>query len=254
MIFFVDAAIVRVISSSTQNPYTFAQNNEPTTVIIVNSCLPTPSYYPFPTAEEVADEAWYKRGYVKIGAFGPFNWGQSGNYNVSGAPYGFWPEYYSAIEQQFINQYNSSSKLFKGFSRVWNVNSKVVLDYINAGLADATEPYYVVPAVYDFRGRSLEFDLSCITMASTSYFYTKKSPANPVLSDGAYAGIVIGSVALIAGTIFLVWLIYKEKRGEPLFMPLKNIDDDDDNSNQSHENSGKSIEIVPAQPVGSVAL
>ena len=94
---------------------------------------------------------------------------------------------------------------------------------------DATEPYFVVPATYENRGRSFEFSLSCFTFASGSTYYSKRessSSSGSVLSNGAYAGIVIGAVVLVVGLVFLAYVIIKERKGEPLFMPLKNVDED----------------------------
>ena len=140
----IDAAIVNVIVDG--GPTQFALNNEPTTVIIINTCNPDKSAYPFPSKAEVANEPWFQRGYVNIGALGPYNWGQSGNYLSS--PYvGFWPEYYDALEAQFYIHYGVN------FTRVWSLTSDDsggggVLGNILNGKADITEPYYLLTSNY----------------------------------------------------------------------------------------------------------
>ena len=88
----LDAAIVRVLAVG--GPNTYAQNNPPQTVIIINTCYVNSTLYPFPTADELANEHWFIRKQVKIGALGPYDWENAGNY-LTNPPVGFWPDYYS---------------------------------------------------------------------------------------------------------------------------------------------------------------
>lgn len=83
---------------------------------------------------------------------------------------------------------------------------------------------------------------SCFALASGSTYFSKKydSPTQPVLSDGAYAGIVIGGFFLILGAAFLTYLIIKERQGQPLFVPLNSLRDRDDEEDYDEEHQSKS--------------
>lgn len=212
---------MRVIQSG--GPFQFARNNPPIVVTEANSCSADGAFYPFPTATELANEPWFQQGVIKIAALGPFDWGNTGDY-LSSPPAGFWPEYYEAISQELKTAYGSG---FNGLTRVFYPTSDGVLGSITSGATHATEPYFVVDGSYQNRGRSYKFAFSCFAMASGSTFFSQKggSPAGPVLSDGAYAGIASGAFALILGGMFIVLMIFKERRGEPLFTPLKDHDD-----------------------------
>lgn len=113
--------------------------------------------------------------------------------------------------------------------RVFYPSSTAVLNAIAGGHVDASDAYFVVDGSYKNLGRSVSFTFSCFTMASGSTYFTKRvqGSGQPVLSDGAYAGISIGGVLLASGAVFLTYLIVQERRGRPLFSPLRDYDDDD---------------------------
>eukprot|EP00981_Chlorochromonas_danica_P001949 scaffold403_cov183-Ochromonas_danica.AAC.5 len=222
----LDAAIVRVLESG--GPFQFARDNAPMVVTEANSCMAEADYYPFPSLTEVATEEWFVRGTIRIASLGNVNWDNTGNYQVD-PPTGFWPEYYEAISAQLVKAYNSSTTPFNGFTRTYYASSDGVLGSVISGNTEGSEPYFVVDASYQGQGRSQAFVFSCFALASGSTFYTKRSggSSGPVLSDGAYAGIAIGAVALIVFVCFIIYMIVKERRGEPLFMPLSDREDED---------------------------
>lgn len=113
------------------------------------------------------------------------------------------------------------------------------MDAIVGGNVDASEPYFVVDGTYRNRGRTSALQASCFALASGSTYFSKKydPPSQPVLSDGAYAGIVIGGFLLIAGTAFLAYVIVKERQGQPLFLPLRDRDDDEDEYNHNYQSN-----------------
>ena len=114
------------------------------------------------------------------------------------------------------------------FVRTYYPTGDHVLQAVKDGSQDTTEPYFLLNSAYDKMGVTTLLNPTCVTLGSDSTFYTKKSPSsNAVLSDGAYAGIVIGSVAFVIGTIFLIYMIVREKQGEPLFAPIPLNDPDD---------------------------
>lgn len=134
-----------------------------------------------------------------------------------------------AISAQLVAAYSSSNANFTGLSRVYYPSSTAVLNAIAGGHVDASDAYFVVDGSYKNLGRSISFTFSCFTMASGSTYFTKRvqGSSQPVLSDGAYAGISIGGVLLASGAVFLTYLIVQERRGRPLFSPLRDYDDDD---------------------------
>ena len=144
-----------------------------------------------------------------------------------------------AIEAQMIQFYQPN---FKGFKRNYYLTSLQTLDALKSSVIDATEPYFLMNSIYLKQSITNVFDISCATFGADSIFYTKNSEnANhnqPVLSNGAYAGIVIGGVALILGVILLSYMIIKERNGNPIFMPLKNYDE---NENQNNNNNNSDI-------------
>ena len=67
------------------------------------------------------------------------------------------------------------------------------------------------------------FKLSCLTYGTESLFLTKKTIENKktdsqkTLSSGAVATIVILSLAVVFSILFILFMIWREKRGLPLF-------------------------------------
>lgn len=91
LVFPTDAAVVRVIVQG--DAYQIAREHPPFNVIEAKSCAAQPALYPFPSAADVANEAWFQRGYIRVASLGNVNWGNTGNYLVN-PPTGFWPAYY----------------------------------------------------------------------------------------------------------------------------------------------------------------
>jgi hypothetical protein len=119
-----------------------------------------------------------------------------------------------------------------------------LLTAVKGGAVDVSEPYFVVGGLYRGRGRSAQFAFSCFTFASSSTYFTTKNDNtnNEVLSAGAVSGIVIGAVLLFFGCIFIVYMIIKERKGEPLFMPLRNQDELEEISDQ--KSTGSEMAVV----------
>lgn len=128
-----------------------------------------------------------------------------------------------------VAAYSGSHANFTGLSRVYYPSSTAALNAIAGGHVEASDAYFVVDGSYKNLGRSMSFTFSCFAMASGSNYFTKRVQGSnqPVLSDGAYAGISIGGVLLASGAVFLTYLIVQERRGRPLFTPLRDVDDDD---------------------------
>ncbi len=147
-----------------------------------------------------------------------------------------------AVSAQLVSYYGGS---FQGLKRTYYSSSNSVIGSVLGNSADVTEPYFVVNSLYKNKPRTSVLTPSCFVLASGSTFYTKKddSTPDPVLSDGAIAGITVGGVALALGTIFLTFIIYKERRGQPLFMPLQDYDDDSIGSGRRSNSSVKEGDV-----------
>lgn len=209
----IDAAIVRVLSKGL--PQTFAAANPPFEMVTVFSCKGVPASFPFPTQTITTP--------VKIGALGPSNWGSDGNY-LATPPTGYWPDYYNAIEAEFRAVYGV------GFERVWYSSSADVMAALANGTIDATEPYWTVDSFYQGRGRKHLFEMSCITMGYDSTFFTRLTATQSDNNDGikgwVLAIIIVISVLFAVALGFGIWLIVRERSGNPAFQPLAKTDTD----------------------------
>jgi len=211
----IDAAIVRVLSKGL--PQQFAANNPPFEMVTVFSCKGVPASFPFPAGPVTTP--------LRIGALGPSNWGSDGNYQVT--PHvGYWPDYYNAIETEFRTQYGV------GFERVWFGSSVEVMGALENGTIDATEPYWTVDSFHNGRARKHAFEMSCITMGYDSTFFTKRDPTPVALSakgddgleDWVLAIVIILPILFVIAVAVGVWLIIKERAGNPVFQPLNKTD------------------------------
>lgn len=145
------------------------------------------------------------------------------------------------------NQLNAA--LGVKFQRVYFKNTPTTLHALLNGTVDITEPYFLLDGYFNGRGRNYEFTVSCATVGSGSYYFTKVSPpssSSATLSPGVIAGIVIGSIAGFICLCFLIFLIFKERKGEPLFMPIPNSDVDN-NKYGSTAGNIKSDQVVTAE-------
>lgn len=201
----LDAAIVRIIERGQVEQ--IAEQNKPYQALVVHSCKPSSNHFDWP---ELGN-----RTKIKIAALGPYQWGGTdGDYTKK--PFiGFWPDYYNAIENEFIKKYNIT------FERIWFKTSKEVLDSILIGETDTTEPYMMIGSAYNDYSRKTSFDMSCITSATQDKYFTKRILSkektiqvnNPVL---LIVSITLG-VLFIVIAILLFIMYVKERNGNPLF-------------------------------------
>lgn len=214
---YIDAAIVRVIEQGL--PQQFAAANPPFEMVSVFSCKGTPSMFPWPAGPVTRN--------LKIGALGPFDWGSDGNYTAN-PPTGYWPDYFNAIEAQFKQQYGF------GFDRVYFSTSADVNNALINGTIDATEPYWTIDSFHNNRARKHLMEMSCITMGYDSTFFTRRAPVPapiPVvakgddgLDDWVLAIVIVLPILFAAAVAVGVWLIIKERAGNPVFQPLNKTD------------------------------
>jgi len=207
----IDAALVRVIDAGGVEEC--AANNPPYAALVVHSCMADATRYPWPSRDQLPN-----RSTIRVGALGPWDWGNAdGDYTTQ--PYtGFWPDYYNKIEDEFRANYNMT------FERVWFTSSKDVLDCVLNETCDTTEPYMMVGAAYDAStSRKSAFDLSCITSATQDKYFTRSVAANAASSSddddaGAWiAAVVVVAVLLTITLLFVGFVLHRERRGEPLF-------------------------------------
>ena len=226
----IDAAIVRVIKKGI--PQKIAHENPPFEMVSVFNCKGAPDMFPFPNLT-------FTKGTLTIGALGPHNWGVDGNYQSPYPHTGFWPAYYEAIQEEFNAHYGVS------FNRQWFNTSTSLMNALQHGEIDATEPYMTIDSFHNGKGRKSLFDVSCITAGYDSTFFTKKSAPeveikilkDNELSEGAIVGIVAISVAAAIAAVAIVFMIRREKSGKPLFQPLgtPGARHDSHGSKKSHE-------------------
>jgi hypothetical protein len=216
----IDAAIVRVLQKGL--PQQFAAAHPPFEMVTVFSCKGNPTNFPFPAGAVTTP--------LRIGALAPGgnqpDWGVDGNYTAN-PPTGYWPDYYRAIETEFQTQYGV------GFQRVWLPSSAAVMSALENGTIDATEPYWTVDSFHNGRGRKHAFEMSCITMGYDSTFFTKRDPVLPTaaatkgddgLDDWVLAIAIVLPILFAAAVAVTVWLIIKERSGNPVFQPLNKTD------------------------------
>jgi hypothetical protein len=92
-------------------------------------------------------------------------------------------------------------------------------------VTDTTEPYFIVDASYANKPRKNVFYTSCAATGSSPKFYTTKTEQTGILiSVGAAIGIAIGAFFFVVLIIGVIFIIIKERKGEPLFMPLTQND------------------------------
>jgi hypothetical protein len=163
----LDAAIVRALHANADR--NAAAKNPPFQFVAVHTCR-TDEVERFPFPAPVDGDRLQQaidRGYLRIAALGPYDWAHDGNYKTD--PHtGFWPEFLSAVETHFREEYNV------GFQRVWAAGSADTMNLILNGDADATEPYWTVDAYHDVDGtltpRPHAFRFSCSTLGYDSTF------------------------------------------------------------------------------------
>lgn len=203
------------------------------------SQTPTPAEA-WPSKAELiaANETWWVNGKINIGTpYTSFEWFY--NYKVTPTT-GFYSDYYDAVNQIIINKYSADKPGFLGMQRVIDpsrTTSAAILTKLATGdgTLDATDMFFFYNALftgivsttsYTDAGRNVMFQPTCAFFGGDGTFFTQVALNTdaPVLSTGAVAGIVVGSVALVAISIFMCVMIQRERSGKPMFMRL--IDQD----------------------------
>jgi len=237
----IDAAIVRVIAKGTyqQIEAKYFKSNGYESVAAL-TCSPTPDFFPFPVMVNETDTSMLKdmfdSGVLKVGslgkldavtgATGPAQWGYQGDYSAN-PPTGFWPEYEAAIFDELFTAYPAASNGDPiTVTRVWNASSVGVMDAVSDGGAHMTAPYWTVPAFYNDVTRHYDLSMGCTTLGTEQWFFTKREMIKASLSDdeglsgGVIAGITIAVIFMVMACSLLLYMIRKEKKGNPVFSPL----------------------------------
>jgi hypothetical protein len=177
------------------------------------------------------------------------DWSQDGDYTVT-PPTGFWPEYTESLLFEFKAEYGADIEL----ERVWC--GWTCTQALLAGAVHMTGPYFLADGFTNDRARSKELAMSCTTMGGHNTFFTLNSAivrlrqqlrgrgldtsgtmvqleqrlleteqtelaaADSGLGTGVLVVLVSGGVLLSAAVSFLVIMVVKAKRGQPLFVPL----------------------------------
>jgi hypothetical protein len=86
-------------------------------------------------------------------------------------------------------------------------------------------------------------DETCVVLGGDGFFFTKVelNQDSPVLSSGAIAGIVIGSVTGLAACVLAAVMILRERAGRPLFMNL--VDQDENDGGGAHVEVEVEVEV-----------
>lgn len=221
----IDAAIVRALHNATD--VSAARAHAPFEYVSVHTCKTNEPVdrFPFPTPRP-NDRLFNatKRGVLKIGALGPYDWGNSGNYTAT-PPTGFWPDFYESAQAYFEEGTGGVT-----FERVWFPGSDAVMAAVESGDADVTEPYWTVDAYYEERARQHKFDTSCTTIGYDSTFIVKTNgPA--AVGVGAAAGTSaasadtttvavaasVGGFFVLAAVGVVLYVRNRARSGEPLW-------------------------------------
>lgn len=212
----LDAALVRFIESGGVEKVAAA--NPPYEALVVHSCKPTAGHFAWPTLAQLAPFGLVKDGKLKIASLGPYDWGVAdGNYKVTPAV-GFWPDYYTEVEKEFVKQYGIT------FERVWYPTSAKVMAAVHDGICHTTEPYMMLgSAASTNTSRKTAFDETCITSATNDKYFTKLHTLPEfVEKDLTFMWIIIIVSAIISffSALCCSLMFCKERNGSPLFKPL----------------------------------
>lgn len=197
---------------------------------------------------------------IRVLANGPFNWGANdGNYIVD-PPIGFYPDLLEAIVEEFKNLSGPDNQAYGDvkIKRVFTKASPFPWYYLFDGTTHISEPYFILDSPYTGSGKScstnndcLNANLpggkeicntkwcshparpkyfmlrsSCTTLGTDSKFFTKRTKSNGDDSGtGKSKTALIVSVVLLAliavgSMAFIVFLVLRETRGNPLFVRL----------------------------------
>ena len=165
---------------------------------------------PFPTNITGRLRDAIARGFVRVAALGPYNWGDSGDYTKT--PHlGAFPDIYSAIEHHIRKQYGIV------FKRVFYGTSTEVLDAVATGDADTTEPYWIVDSFYKSQPRKWNFNVGCLVRGFEANYIVKPTDSSgDEFAVFQYAIVVLATVCLII-FVFVGVMVYFERKKKPLF-------------------------------------
>lgn len=202
----MDAAIVRLQRSGLISEY--AQENAPFEYVEVHMCRSDDpdKHLPFQFYNITNQTV------IRVGALGPYNWHQDGDYTQN-PPTGFWPSFYKGIDDILVNH---------TLIRQWYPTSKAVMDALLAGEIDATEGYWTVDSFYEGNPRTWFFDPGCTTLGyESTFFMLKENESDPTKNTSILTIWLSVCSALIAlGAVFVIFMIRREKKGQPLFGTL----------------------------------
>ena len=221
----LDAAIVRVIGAGkvTDISRNHTKSGKPFAFVAVHTCKPTDTFaeFPYPTAggSDKLSTA-ITRGFIRVGALGPYNWGVDGDYTKT-VPVGFYPSYFDAISRELVKHYNpTGSNSFVGLKRVYQSSSQGVLDDLSNDVTDTTEPYWTIDSMYNSRARKSSFKQSCTTVGMDSTFFTRKStPATASVGSGSdgVSFVVVGVLGAVVATLAVAAIALAIVTGVALF-------------------------------------
>jgi len=171
----VDAGFVRAAENGTI--VDLEQSYDRDSVEIHNCRTNDPGRFPFPSAKNATGRlaAAYARGYLRVGALGPSDWGVDGNYTAD-PPTGFWPEVLDAIGHGVLGHTGLS------FRRVFFGSSDEVMQAVLDGSVDVTEPYWTVSSWYLGEARKYNFAMGCFVVGSEHHYFTRKATGSPSMS------------------------------------------------------------------------
>lgn len=204
----IDAAIVRLAMSGKLQE--FASKNAPFEFVEVHTCrsADVSKNLPFPSVESFTSNT------IRIGALGPYNWHQDGDYTVDPAT-GFWPDVLNELEKILDNNYT--------FNRIFYNTSQGVMDALRNGEVDVTEPYWTIDSFYNDRPRSWTFDHGCTLLGYESNFFERR---NSTPQESKFnLPLLLSILVLVIVILFIMFLIHRERRGKPVFMKLSTINE-----------------------------
>lgn len=220
----LDAALVRVQESG--QDHKIARENHPFEFVSLHTCKTTaPTIFAFPSIQNASGglaNALVSRRFV-MSALGPYDWGIDGNYTAT-PPTGFWVDYVSAIEAELQKEYGQDVRI----ERQWHSSSDGVLGAVLRGDADFSEPYYTVDAFYNNRPRKSDFAMSCTTLGYDSTFFTSRY--TPQYSSTTHSeawlwlmisGMVVSVAVIISLLGVVLFMMKRERTGNPVFQPLQ---------------------------------
>lgn len=198
----IDAAIVRLQRSGKLSEY--AKANSPFEYVEVHMCRSSEPdrHMPFPARNT------FSPAVIRVGALGPYNWHQDGDYTVT-PPTGFWPSFFTGLQTILVNH---------TLERRWYRTSSAVMDALLAGEVDVTEGYWTVDSFYQDNPRTWAFDAGCTTLGYESTFFMRL-PETKTVDDKSDLTVwlsVVG-VSLFVVLVVLLVMIFRERKGEPIF-------------------------------------